>query len=57
MAPTMNCNQIQGNGEIKIPNNVSLINFIPAAIKIAGMTSTINAAIRAIYKPPPDKKQ
>lgn len=56
MAPTMNCNQIHGNGEIKIPNNVSRINFIPAAIKIAGMTSTINAAIRAIYRPPPDKK-
>lgn len=57
MAPTTNCNQIHGNGEIKIPNNVSRINFIPAAIKIAGMTSTINAAIRAIYIPPPDRKQ
>ncbi len=48
MAPTTNCNQIHGNGEINIPKRVSRINLIPAAINIAGMTRTINAAIRAI---------
>lgn len=52
MAPTMNCNQIQGNGAISIPKSVSRINLIPAAIKRAGMTRMINAAIRAISRPP-----
>ncbi len=48
----MNCSQIHGNGVIRIPKNVSRINLIPAAIRIAGITKTINASIRAIYKPP-----